>query len=190
MPPALRHAGLVALGVFAAIAIFVAVIAAIAEKRRVRELYQQHFGTNVPRERVLISSVAFYFTFALVRVITHAIHAGRGPFHDVSVGGRHIHHLVWGILLLLLVGYCWLWQVTLRSRALGRALACLYGVGAALTLDEYALWLNLQDVYWERQGRASIDAVLLFSALLTMGLVGGPFVHALAREAVRKLRRS
>ncbi len=82
------------------------------------------------------------------------------------------------------------WQVTLRRRALGRVLAFLYGVGAALTLDEYALWLNLQDVYWERQGRASIDAVLLFSALLTMGIVGGRFVHALAREAVRTLRRA
>jgi len=100
------------------------------------------------------------------------------------------HHLVWGILLLLLVGYCWLWQAGRHSRALGRVLAFLYGVGAALTLDEYALWLNLQDVYWEREGRASIDAVLLFSALLTMGFVGGRFLHALSREAVRTLRRA
>jgi hypothetical protein len=60
----------------------------------------------------------------------------------------------------------------------------LYGVGAALTLDELALWLNLQDVYWERQGRESIDAVLLFGALLAIGLLGGQFLGAVGREAL------
>ena len=64
----------------------------------------------------------------------------------------------------------------------------LYGVGAALTLDEFALWLNLQDVYWERQGRESIDAVLLFGALLGIGVIGGRFVAAVAREALAPLR--
>ncbi len=99
----------------------------------------------------------------MVRILTHAIRAGRGPFHNLEVGGRHIHHLVWGILLLLIVGYGWLLQfgpiVQARSRWHGRVMAFLFGVGAALTLDEFALWLNLQDVYWERQGRASMDAV-------------------------------
>lgn len=64
----------------------------------------------------------------------------------------------------------------------------LYGVGAALTLDEFALWLNLEDVYWQRQGRASIDAVLLFGALLAIGLAGGRFLAAVAREALGPLR--
>lgn len=64
----------------------------------------------------------------------------------------------------------------------------LYGVGAALTLDEFALWLNLEDVYWHRQGRASIDAVLLFGALLAIGLAGGRFLAAVAREALGPLR--
>jgi len=62
-------------------------------------------------------------------------------------------------------------------------MATLYGVGAALTLDEFALWLNLRDVYWERQGRASIDAVVLFGALLLMGIAGGGFVRKLAHAA-------
>jgi hypothetical protein len=53
-----------------------------------------------------------------------------------------------------------------------------------LTLDEFALWLNLQDVYWERQGRVSIDAVLLFGALLVIGVLGGRFFRAIAHEAL------
>jgi hypothetical protein len=58
----------------------------------------------------------------------------------------------------------------------------LYGAGAALTLDEFALWLNLEDVYWAREGRASIDAVILFGALLLIGVWGGRFLGALVRE--------
>lgn len=188
VPHWLRYAGLGALCLAAAAALIFGFLAAILRAERTRALYNLHFQKDVPRERLLFASVTFYLTFAAIRVITHAIHAGRGPFHDVSMGGRHIHHLVWGILLLLLVGYGWLWQVGLRSRTLGRVLAMLYGIGAALTLDEYALWLNLQDVYWERQGRASIDAVILFSALLSIGIFGGPFLHHLGREALHRGR--
>jgi hypothetical protein len=101
--------------------------------------------------------------------------------------------MVWGILLLLLVGYGWLLQIGTdaagSSRWPGRIMAMLYGLGAALTLDEFALWLNLRDVYWERQGRASIDAVVLFGALLAMAVAGGGFVRTLAREALRLERR-
>ena len=188
MPHWLRHAGLIALCIAAAVGFIFAFLAAVLRAERTRALYNLHFQNNIPRERLFISSTAFYLAFAVIRVITHAIRAGRGPFHDVSMAGRHIHHLVWGILLLLLVGYGWLWQVGKRSRAVGRVLAMLYGIGAALTLDEYALWLNLQDVYWERQGRASIDAVILFSALLNIGIFGGPFLRHLTREAVHRRR--
>jgi hypothetical protein len=57
-------------------------------------------------------------------------------------------------------------------------LSLLFGAGAALTLDEFALWLNLEDVYWAHQGRASIDAVILFGSLLLMGVWGGRFLGA------------
>ncbi len=154
-------------------------------RNRARKIYYDHFGPNVSNERLLIASVGFYIGFVGIRILTHAIRAGRGPFHDVAMGGRHIHHLVWGILLLLLVGYCWLWQVSKDSRFLGRLLSFAYGIGAALTLDEFALWLNLRDVYWDREGRESIDAILLFSALLAMGIFGGRFLKALSREAFR-----
>jgi len=159
--------------------------------RSPRSLYREHFA-DARRERLFLSSVAFFVTFAIVRAITYAIHAGRGPLHDVVVGGTHLHHLVWGILLLLGVGYFWLAQI---GTGIGRSLdwpsritAVLYGVGAALTLDEFALWLRLEDVYWAREGRESIDAVVLFGALLAVGTWGGRFFGALTREAARALR--
>ena len=155
-------------------------------------LYRQHFG-DPRRERLFLSSTGFFSAFVVVRVITHAIRAGIGPFHDVSRGGVHIHHLVWGILLLLAVGYCWLIQVGTGvgpdGRGRSRATALLFGIGAALTLDEFALWLRLEDVYWTREGRESVHAVLLFGALLLIGLWGGPFFRGLLRETARVLRR-
>jgi len=187
------HPAHIALFVFAGLVLALAVFSLVIRGgwRRVYELYREHFS-KPHRERQLVAAIAFYLSFAVVRLLTHSIRAGRGPFHNVEVGGRHIHHLVWGILLLLTVGYGWLLQfgtdIRSRSRWPGRTMSFLYGVGAALTLDEFALWLNLSDVYWERQGRASIDAVLLFGGLLAIGLLGGHFLASLAKEAVHPLR--
>jgi len=64
----------------------------------------------------------------------------------------------------------------------------LYGVGAALTLDEFALWLNLKDVYFVREGRSSIDAVVLFGSLLAIGAWGAPLFSALARGKTKSTR--
>lgn len=90
------------------------------------------------------------------------------------------HHLVWGILILLVVGYGFLGEVdngdTPTRIFCARLLSILYGVGAALTLDEFALWLNLRDVYWAREGRTSIDAVVLFGSLLAIGAWGAPLL--------------
>lgn len=110
-----------------------------------------------------------------------------GPFRNIVIGNVHIHHLVWGVLLLLCVGYLWLAQVGLgvgeSSRRASTLTALLYGVAAALTLDEFALWLNLEDVYWTRKGRQSVDATVLFGSLLLIGVHGWSFLGALAREA-------
>jgi len=142
---------------------------AAIHNRRLQELYHEHLG-ETRRERLFIASFSFLVAFIIIRIITHLIRMGVGPFHNVSRGDLHIHHMVWGILLLLGVGYGWLLQVgtglTGTSRTAGIVLSLLYGVGAALTLDEFALWLNLRDVYWDREGRESIHAVMLFGGLL------------------------
>ena len=153
-----------------------------------------------PRQRMFIASVAFLITFIGVRVLVHRIVNHQGHMHWVVVRGMHIHHLVWGILILLLVGYGWLldlgWSHSPMSIFFGRLMAVSYGVGAALTLDEFALWLSLEpDVYWTREGRLSIDAVVIFGAALAAGAWGAPFFSALQRawhnrDAVRRELRS
>ena len=138
------------------------------------------------RERLFLASLGFFVTVAVVRSLTLAIHYGVGGFHDVEMHGRHIHHMVWGIALLLLTGYGWLAELGTGSEGsmtwVGRAMSMAYGVGAALTLDEFALWLNLRDVYWEREGRASIEAMFLFSSLLALSIYGGRFFQAIWRR--------
>jgi hypothetical protein len=131
-----------------------------------------------PRRRLFVASVSFFMTFAGVRAVVYGVTHQIPPFHFVDVGGRHIHHLVFGIIILLLVGYGWLWEIGNGSSGpsvlIGRLMAILYGVGSALTLDEFALWLNLKDVYWSREGRSSFDAIILFGALLAVGAWGAP----------------
>jgi hypothetical protein len=132
-----------------------------------------------PHRRLFLASVSFFLTFLMVRLLVASITHHLGPFGWVEMGGHHIHHLVWGILLLLITGYAELAEVGSGDGEvailLSRLLALAYGIGAALTLDEFALWLNLDAAaYWSRQGRESIDAVVLFGALLAMGTWGAP----------------
>jgi len=139
-----------------------------------------------PRRRLFISSFAFLVTFLGVRILVSLITHHIGPFHWVMVGGRHIHHLVWGILILLFIGYGWLLDLGRKHTPLSiffsRLMAVSYGAGAALTLDEFALWLNLDpQAYWTSQGRSSIDAVIFFAGLLAAGAWGAPFFRGLKR---------
>ena len=154
----------------------------LARLRQVRLLYRKHFA-DCKKERQLVSLASFFTTFATVRVITHSIRAGIGPFRNITPGGRHIHHMTFGIVGLLTVGYLWMMEIgtATTKRRSSRVTSGFYGAGAALTLDEFALWLNLQDVYWAKQGRESIDAVVLFGSLLSMGLVGKDFLRELVR---------
>ena len=152
--------------------------------------------TDRPRQRMFLASVSFLITFVGVRILVHRIVNHEGHLQFVTVRGLHIHHLVWGILILLLVGYGWLldlgWSNSHMSIFFGRLMAVSYGVGAALTLDEFALWLSMEpDAYWTREGRLSIDAVVIFGAILAVGAWGAPFWKALRsiwgkRGAVRR----
>ncbi|MFZ2032877.1 MAG: hypothetical protein WAW53_03885 [Candidatus Dormiibacterota bacterium] len=154
---------------------------------RAAQIYRQSFSDE-RRERLFLSSVSFFTTFAATRAITHAIRDGVGPFHNLTVGGRHFHHLVLGIAGLLGTGYLWLIEVNTAGKksgtedALAKFTAILYGGASALTLDEFALWLDLEDVYWTKQGRASVDAVVLFGGVLSIGLWGRPFFRDVFRE--------
>ena len=144
-----------------------------------------------PRRRMFIASVSFLITFLGVRLLVSLVIHNHGPFEWVMVRGMHIHHLVWGIMILLLVGYGWLLDLG-RSHSpmsifMSRLMSVSYGVGAALTLDEFALWLNLEpDAYWSRSGRLSIDAVILFGGILAVGAWGAPFFRALQRMWSRR----
>ncbi len=122
------------------------------------------------RELVAWLVLGFLVTFLVTRFVTHAIRSGRGPFRDASIGGVHLHHEVYGIFLLLGTGTA---EFTYRpGGAGGILLAVLFGAGAALTLDEFALWLHLEDVYWSREGRSSVDAVLVALVVGVLLLVG------------------
>lgn len=174
------------------IAAILAILAAVVARTRLAAIYRERFAEG-RRERLFLAAVGFFISVGVVRGITEAIHNDVGPFHNVSIHGRHIHHLVWGILLLLVVGYSWLMQIGTgkpnTSAWMGRLTSLLYGVAAALTLDEFALWLNLQDVYWERQGRESYEAMGLFGGVLAIGILGAPFFKGIWREIGRALGR-
>jgi hypothetical protein len=88
----------------------------------------------------------------MVRLITHTIRAGGGPWRNVTVGQTHIHHMVPGILLVLITGYL---SNAISFRSGRTTVAVFFGVGAALTLDEFALWLHLRDVY--RMAKRVVD---------------------------------
>jgi hypothetical protein len=160
-------------------------LVAIVSRTRLRKVYQHRF-TESRRERLFLASLGFFTTVLVVRGLTIAIHHDIGPFHDISMRGRHIHHLVWGILLLLTVGYLWLIELGTGAASVfqwsGRLTSMLFGVAAALTLDEFALWLNLRDVYWEREGRESFEALALFGGLLAIGVFGRSFWSGVVKE--------
>src|SRR5947208_16325953 len=107
---------------------------------------------------------AFAFTFVLSRILVFLIMSGRMPDIHSHFRGTHLHHLNYGIFLLAAVG-----AVLLFRRPTGRwlsATAILYGVGLALTFDEFGMWLHLNADYWQR---ASFDAVVVIGSLADLG---------------------
>ena len=125
------------------------------------------------RQGIFLVLIGFLGSFGLIRLSARLGRSPRVPWWPGSVvtdGGLHLHHLVWGICLMT------------ASGALGFALydsspwfevsAALFGIGAGLTIDEFALWIYLEDVYWAREGRRSIDAALIAGAGILLVLLG------------------
>ncbi|MGD1213766.1 MAG: hypothetical protein ABR861_02130 [Terriglobales bacterium] len=169
----------------------IALLLLLLHRTRLGSLLHEHIADR-PRRRLFLASVSFFLTFAIVRGMVFAIRHQIPPFHYIIMGGRHIHHLVLGILILLAVGYGWLCEVGNGSDSssifASGLMSLLYGLGSALTLDEFALWLNLKDVYFVREGRSSIDAVLLFGSLLAIGGWGAPLFAAVAKRTTKQNR--
>ena len=132
----------------------------------------ERFIFDTGRQPELLFFVAFLATFGICRFITHAIRADAKwfPGKDLSVGGTHIHHMVWGILTVLLVG--WIGIAFEPPSPWRDLLAVAFGIGAGLTMDEFALWLNLEDVYWSEKGRQSVDAVIVCACISGLMLIG------------------
>jgi hypothetical protein len=133
-------------------------------------------GIQVPgREAHFLVLLAFLCSFGFIRTSAHMIRAQVSwwPGNVETKSGTHIHHMVWGILLLMTMGY--LGIAVAPDSPWRELIAVAFGIGLGLTLDEFALWLNLEDVYWQEKGRESIDAVIVAATLLTLTLLGLSF---------------
>lgn len=131
-------------------------------------------GGRLPLLCCLVAFIlTFFVTRSFVRFIRHRVAAGRPARwwqpRNVHVGGVHIHHVTFGVVLVMISGVS-LVALSVNGQEPENTLsAILFGIGAALVLDEYALILHLSDVYWEEDGRSSVDAV--FAAVAVAGLL-------------------
>ncbi|HEY2795136.1 MAG TPA: hypothetical protein VGJ28_22435 [Micromonosporaceae bacterium] len=150
----------------------------VPSPQRIQDAYHEELR---PRERsALWSWIGFTTTFVAVRGVTYAIRRGRGPFRNLSVGGEHLHHYMWGIGMLAGVGAI---AVAGEERSRQHPLTGLtYGSGLALIVDEFALLLDLKDVYWAKQGRVSIDIGVGVVALGGTLLSAAPIISRLAHD--------
>jgi hypothetical protein len=142
----------------------------------------------------LIILVTFLVSFTFIRTVTILQRESLIPILDLP-GLFHIHHMVFGIIIILIAGYIGIsfWD----NKNLRFLASALFGFGAALTIDEFALWLFLDDVYWEREGRISVDAVITTEALFLIGyLISEIHDHSwikkipLKKKLVSKLKES
>jgi hypothetical protein len=149
---------------------------------RLRRHYRQ---LDLGRRVALRSLAGFLVSFAILRVITAIIHfelLPHGPFQNlITRSGLHIHHLFWGILLLMVTGFA---ALATRNPRWHLRIAVIFGIALGLTIDEFAMWLRLADVYWSPEGVESLKAGAVTAALLAIYGFGQPFWHAIVRDLV------
>ena len=144
----------------------------------VRRVFHEELDPG--QRAALLSWLAFTATFGAVRGITYSIKNGKGPFGNLSVGGEHLHHYMWGIGLISGVG-----GVAVHGEDAQRrhpVVAISYGAGLALIVDEFALLLDLKDVYWAKEGRISVDLGIGASSLVGTYFAALPLLRALRRR--------
>lgn len=141
------------------------------------------------RQGVFLVLVGFVLSFAFIRMSTRLMRSPKVPWWPGSVvsdSGVHLHHLVFGIVTMMVAG-------TLGFAALGHSpwaeiCAFFFGVGAGLTIDEFALWVYLDDVYWAEEGRSSIDATVIAASLMGLVVLGvNPFDSGTESEGLLAL---
>jgi hypothetical protein len=152
----------------------------VSELKQVRR--DAYEGLDRTSQIGLVGWSTFTATFAGARALTHAIRANRGPFRNVSIGGEHLHHYLWGIALV--AGSGGLSLSLPPSEDLATRLAAVYGAGAALVVDEFALLLNLEDVYWTREGRISVNLGVGVIAVVGTYLAAIPFWRRIVESRV------
>ena len=125
------------------------------------------------RQGIFLVLVGFLGSFGFIRLSARLGRSPRVPWWPGSVvsdSGVHLHHLVWGICLMTASGA--LGFALFDSSPWFEVCAACFGIGAGLTFDEFALWIYLEDVYWAREGRSSIDAAVVAGAGLLLVLLG------------------
>jgi hypothetical protein len=153
-----------------------------------RESSSAHVRRLSLGRRVAIRTLVSYIvTFAILRAITAIIQFNifpHGPFRVVMTkSGLHIHHLFWGILLLMATGFG---ALASRAPKWHLRIAIVFGIALGLALDEFAMWLRLADVYWTPQGVESLKAGAVVAALLALYGFGQPLWHAFVTDLVTR----
>lgn len=139
--------------------------------------YERHLRGQ-PLEASLAATAAYFVTLGMVRVFTTLVRGADTGY--VSIGGIHVHHLVFGVFILLIAGLFALDDVWRMARSI------LFGIGAALVLDEFALLVFLKDVYWLPQGSLSIAALAIGLAALLINMWRGRSFLAAVGAAVQR----
>jgi hypothetical protein len=150
--------------------------------RDARDVFRNDLDAT--QRSALLSWLGFTGTFAAVRGITYSIKDGKGPFGNLSVGGEHLHHYMWGIGLVSGVG-----GIAVHGEDRQRrhpAVALSYGAGLALIVDEFALLVDLKDVYWAKQGRISVDLGIAGICATGTYFAALPLIRAVRRRLADK----
>ncbi len=131
-------------------------------------------GGEAVRTSVLILFGSFLISFLFIRTSARLMRSPKVPWWPGSVtteGGLHLHHLVFGIVLMLIGGTLGFALDETQSPWIELA-AAAFGIGAGLTFDEFALWVHLEDVYWSDEGRQSVDAAIIAIVFVALVLTG------------------